>query len=90
MKPFNETKIFKILSGKVAKVILSKVPFGIGSTFSDLMTSSKDAGNSGTMSREKLVHNLVKMGVYAILIWLALSGKISWDDADQAKEFLQN
>lgn len=90
MKPFNETKLFKVLSGKVAKAILSKVPFGIGSTFSDIMTSSKDAGLSGTLSREKFVSNMVKIGIYAILIWLVLAGKISWDDAGQAKEFLQN
>ena len=66
-KPFNETTIGKILTGSVVKSVLTKVPFGLGSLASDLL--NKNESPEGTMTREKLIHNVIKIAIYAALLW---------------------
>ena len=87
-KPFKRTKVGKILTSTVSKSILSKIPFGIGSIASEVFNATDTP--EGEMNREKLVHHLVKLGIYAVLLYLVFSGKIDFDQAEQAKEFLQN
>ena len=88
-KPFKNTKVGKILTSPIAKGIISKLPFGVGSMASEFMSDTTDA-KAGNMSREKLVHNLVKLGIYAVLLYLVFSGKIDFDQANDAKDFIQN
>ena len=84
--PFKESKFFKVLTSPVVKGILTKVPFGIGSMAGDLL--NKNETGAGSMTKEKLLHNIVKIAVYSILLYLAFSGKISMDQAEQAKDFI--
>ena len=86
-KPFKETKIGKILTSPIVKGILTKLPFGVGSLMGEVVNSTSTP--EGSINREQLIHNLIKMGIYAVLIYLVFSGKISWDDASSAKEFVQ-
>ena len=86
-KTFKETKFGKILSSPVAKSLLTKIPFGVGSMIGDAMTSNESP--QGVLNREQLANNLVKIGIYVVLIYLVLSGKIGWDEAEAAKEFVQ-
>ena len=84
--PFKETKFFKVLTSPVVKGILTKVPFGIGSMAGDLL--NKNESQPGVMTREKMLHSVIKMSIYGILIYLAFSGKITMEDAEQAKDFI--
>ena len=85
-KPFKRTKVGKILTSPIAKGILSKLPFGVGSTLSEVLNDTDTP--EGEMNREKLVHNLIKMGIYAVLLYLVFSGKIDFDQAQDAKDFI--
>ncbi len=87
-KPFKDTKIGKILTSGVAKTALDMIPFGIGSTISQVL--NKTDTPEGSISREQLVKSLVKLGIYAVLLYLVFSGKISQDDAEFGKDFIQN
>lgn len=84
--PFKESKFFKVLTSPVVKGILTKVPFGIGSMAGDLL--NKNETSEGSMTKEKLLHSIIKMSIYAVLIYLAFSGKIDFDQAEQAKDFI--
>ena len=83
---FKDTKVFKVLKSKTVQAIITKIPFGIGSLVSDIVTPN-DAPE-GELTKEKLINNLVKIGIYVILISLALTGNIEWDDAEKAKSFV--
>ena len=85
-KPFKDTAFFKILSGPIVKTVLTKIPFGIGSMAGDLL--NKNESPEGVMTREKFLHSIIKLGIYSVLIYLALSGKITMEDAEQAKDFI--
>ena len=87
-KPFKETKIGKILTSPIVKGILTKLPFGVGSLMGEVVNSTSTP--EGAINREQLIHSLVKIGIYVVLIYLVLSGRISWDDADSAKGFITN
>ncbi len=87
-KPFKETKVGKILTSSIAKNALEMIPFGIGSTISQILT--KNDTPEGSLSREALAKSLVKLGIYAILLYLVFSGKLDMSDAQDYKEFIQN
>ena len=87
-KPFSETKIGKILTSPIVKGILTKLPFGVGSLMGEVVNSTSTP--EGSINREQLIHHLVKLGIYAVLLWLLFSGKISQDEAEFGKDFIQN
>jgi len=53
----------------------------------DVVTNNETP--EGNLSREQLANNIVKIALYAVLIWFVFSGKIDWDQAGQAKDFLE-
>ena len=83
-KPFTETKLFRIL--KTAQPVLSKVPFGVGELANNLLT--KNTSPAGAVNRSQMVHSIVKMGVYAVLLYLVFSGRLTMEEAESAKEFI--
>ena len=80
-KPFKETLAFKIAQ-KVAPII----PFGIGSVAENILNDNSTP--PGEVDHEELAPQLIKIGVYIVLAYLFISGKISFEDAEQAKEFI--
>ena len=82
-KAFTNTKIGKLLTSPIAKNALSLIPFGIGSAAKDLL--EKNDSPPGVMTREKAVVNALKLLIYAALAYAFLSGKISLEDATDAK-----
>jgi len=82
MKKFKETLVFKILQ-KVAPAI----PFGIGSVAENILNDNSTP--AGEIDNNELPAQLIKIGIYVVLVYLVLSGKLSWDDAEIAKEFIQ-
>ena len=87
-KPFKRTRVGKILTSGVVKAVITKLPFGIGSIASEMLNSTDTP--EGEMNKEKMVHHLVKLAIYAALIYAVLSGKISWEDAESAKDLMSN
>ena len=80
-KPFKDSKIFKII-----KAVAPVIPFNIGSIASELLTNTDTP--EGTMNREKAILHAGKLIIYLVLIYLALSGRLTWDQAEEAKDFL--
>ena len=88
MRPFKDTKLGKILTSPIVKGVLTKLPFGVGSLVSEVVNSTSTP--EGAINREQLIHNLIKMAIYAVLLYLAFSGKISFEEAEDAKGFITN
>jgi len=82
MKKFKETLAFKILQ-KVAPAI----PFGIGSIAENILNDNSTP--AGEIDNNELGPQLIKIGIYIVLVYLVLSGKLTWIDAEQAKDFIQ-
>jgi hypothetical protein len=87
-KPFLQTKVGKLLTSPLVKTGLEMVPLGIGSAVSSLL--NKNETPEGVISREALVKSLVKIAIYAILVYMVFSNKIDWQQASDAKDFIQN
>ena len=87
-KAFKDTKFGKIITSGIAKNALEMIPFGIGSTISQVLT--KNDTPEGSMSREALAKSLIKLGIYAVLLYLVFSGKLDMSEAEDYKEFIQN
>lgn len=85
-KPFNETKAGKLVNSTFVKTALSLVPFGLGSIASNILDSNATA--SGNVDPKTMPIKLMKVVIYAILIYFVFSGKISQDQADTAKDFI--
>jgi len=85
-KPFNETKIGKILTTPLIKGAVSLLPFSLGSIASNIL--DENATGSGTLDPKTMPVKLMKLVIYAVLVYLFMSGKISKEDAEQAKEFI--
>lgn len=87
-KPFKQTKFGKILTSPIIKGVLTKLPFGVGSLVSEVVNSTSTP--EGDINKSQVVHHAIKLAIYAALIYAVLTGKITWDDAEQAKELLSN
>ena len=87
-KPFKDSKVGKILTSPIVKGVLTKLPFGVGSLVSEVVNSTTTP--EGNINREQLIHSLIKMGIYAILLYMVFSDKLDLSTAEDYKEFLQN
>ena len=85
-KPFSETKFGKIVTGPLVKGALGMVPFGIGSALSNVL--DQNGTDPGTVDPQSFAPQMMKIVIYVVLIYLALSGKLTWEDAEQAKSFI--
>jgi hypothetical protein len=85
-KPFSDTKIGKVLTSPIVKASIKLLPFNIGSAAAEMM--EKTDTPVGSMNREKAVHHALKLIIYAVILYLVFSGKIGWDDAEQAKDLI--
>ena len=85
-KPFKSTKVGKILTSTPFLTFATKIPFGVGSMLSDVL--NKTDREPGKISPERLASNLVKIAIYCLLLWMVYNGKISFDDAERAKDFI--
>ena len=86
-KPFHEKKIGKVLTNPIVRKGLGLIPFGIGSTITSII--DKNGTEPGQVDPKKLPVEIMKMIIYAVLIYLALKGSLTWADAEQAKQFIQ-
>lgn len=70
-----------MLTSPVVKNVIGLIPFGVGSTANELL--NKTDTMEGTMSREKLVMNILKILLYAGLLW---GGVISFDQFSEVAD----
>ena len=75
-KKFKDSKIFKLI-----KTIAPVLPFNIGSIASELMSNTETP--EGTMTREKAVMHSLKLMIYAVLLYLVITGKLTMSDAEE-------
>ena len=87
-KPFKDSRVGKILTSPIVKGVLTKLPFGVGSLMSEVVNSTSTP--EGAINKEQLIHNVIKMAIYAVLLYLVFSGKMSLEDAEGAKGFITN
>ena len=85
-KPFKDSKFGKILTSPIVKGVLTKLPFGVGSLVSEVVNSTSTP--EGNINKEQLIHNAIKIVIYIVLIYMVFSGKIDFEQAEQAKEFI--
>ena len=90
-KPFRERKISKFLTSPFMKVVLGLIP-GIGPIAKNILIELPDS-ESGTVNKKEIVSDSIQAVIQAvlvgILIILAVTGKISFADAEQAAEILE-
>jgi len=85
-KPFNETKLGKILTNPLIKGALGVLPLGWGSAIGNIL--DKNGTDSGKVDPQSFAPAMMKIAIYIVLVYLALSGKLTWEDAEQAKSFI--
>ena len=84
-KKFKDTKVGKILTGGFVKGIIKSIPW-VGEVASNVLDDN--GTESGKVDKKELPSTLIIIGIIAVLLYLALSGKIGWDEAEQAKDFI--
>jgi len=84
-KKIQDTKIGKLLFSKVGKSIIKSIPF-VGDLATNVMESNNSA--EGKLDKQELPTQLIRMAILIGILYLALSGKISFDDAEAAKQLV--
>ena len=84
-KKFKDTKVGKILTGGFVKGIIKSIPW-VGEVASNVLDDN--GTESGKVDKKELPSILIRIGIIAVLLYLAMIGKIGWDEAEQAKEFI--
>jgi len=77
-------KVFGVL--KKLSPLLSAIP-GVGPIIANVLDNNSTP--AGVMDKKELWPQLVQLGILAVLVYLWLSGKITQDQAESAKDFLK-
>ena len=86
-KPFNETRIGKILLNPMIKGLIKSIP--IAGEMADNILDETEESSAGSVNKKALAPQLIRLGIYVVLLYLALRGAISWEEAETGKEFIQ-
>ena len=81
-------KIIKFLQKPMIKGLIKSIPF-VGEMASNVLTETSNSP-AGKVDKEDMIPTLIRMGVVIVLLYLAMSGHISFEDATEAKEFIQD
>lgn len=74
----------KLLKSKLFKGTLKALP-GVGDIVRNI---DSPEGGQGKIDKENLPSDIIKVLIIGVLLYLALSGKMSFEDAGAAKDFL--
>ncbi len=77
--------VLKFLNKPLIGGILKSLPFGIGSIAQNVLSP---VNGVGSLDKKELPAQLFKIALYAILVYMVVNGKLSWDDAESAKELI--
>jgi len=84
-KPFQKTKIGKLLFSKVGKGLIKAIPF-VGDFAGNIMDENNS--ESGTVDQKELPVQMLRMAILGVLVFAVLKGWISFDDAEAAKDLV--
>ena len=93
-KKFKNTKVGKLLTSKVGSTLIGSIP-GVGPIADNLLDEVKGDGKGQVVSESGEINwknpkQIIGGVLTIVLLYLALSGKIGWDDAQQAKDLINN
>jgi len=93
-KKFKETKIGKLLTSRVAKGLLKSLPLGVGQIAGNILDEKKGDGKGEVVSEAGSIDwkdpaTIVSAVATLVLMYLALTGKLTWEEAEQAKSFIE-
>jgi len=79
-------KLLKLLNKPLIKGIVKSIPFigDLGTNILEETTNTKP----GQLDKNELFYSLVRLGVLVTLLYLVFSGKLSMEDAEGFKEFI--
>jgi hypothetical protein len=91
-KKFKDTKVGKMLTSKVGGLLVSSIP-GIGPIADNILDEVKGEGKGEVASEAGSINwnnpkQIIGGVVTLVLLYLALTGKISFEDAEQARDFI--
>ena len=78
--------LLKLIKKPLVKGLLGSIPF-VGDVVDNVLTETENSP-AGKLDPKDMIVRLVRLAVLLALIALAIGGKISFDDADRAKEFI--
>ena len=78
--------LMKLINKPLIKGALKTVPI-LGDLVDNLTEGTFDAPE-GVLDKNKLIFQIVRITILVVLLYLVFSGKIDFDEAEQAKEFL--
>ena len=92
-KKFKETKIGKLLTSKLGKTLVTSIPI-VGDPLENLLTETKGDGKDEVKSEAGKIdwsnpQGIIRGVIVAVLLYLALKGHISWEEAEQVKDFIE-
>ena len=77
---------FIFFSFTTTSAILKSIPI-VGDVAGNILDESEGT-EAGQVNKKDMPSTLIKIGILAVLLYLAMSGKISWEDAEHGKEFI--
>ena len=80
-------KIIKFLNKPLIAGVIKSIPFGIGSLAANVLG---EVGGAGNVDKKELMPQLVKIGIYVVLLYLVFSGKLNMEDAESYKDFIKD
>ena len=80
-------KIIKFLTKPLIAGVIKSIPFGIGSLAANVLG---EVGGAGNVDKKELMPQLVKIGIYVVLLYLVFSGKLDMSQAENYKDFINN
>ena len=80
-------KLIKFLNKPIIAGLVKSIPFGIGSLASNVLG---EVGGAGNVDKKELPAQLIKIGIYVVLLYLIFNNKLSFEDAENYKEFIND
>ena len=79
--------LLKLINKPLIKGVLKSVPF-VGDVVDNITEGTFEAPE-GVLDKNKLIYSTVRLIILCVLLYLVFSGKISFEDAENAKEFIK-
>ena len=79
--------LLKLINRPIVRGILKSVPF-VGDVVDNITEGTFEAPE-GVLDTNKLLYSTLRLAVLCVLLYLAFSGKIDFEQAEQAKDFIK-
>ena len=86
MKLLKKGWLVRVLRQPLVAGVLKSVPM-LGDVIENITEGTFDAPE-GTLDKNKLMFQVLRIAILCVLLYMVFSGKIDFEEAEQAKEFL--